>query len=74
MKKERLKNSSKTFLNQWNQWVFVNCKQKSEEISTTRLRHVNYYIHSSSIYAQESENKIQKGRKSKVRIIAAIAR
>ena len=43
--------------------------KKCEEISTTRLRHVNY-LHSSSIYPQESENKTEKGRKSKVKIIA----
>ena len=51
------------------------CKQqtkKCEEISTTRLRHVNY-LHSTSIYPQESENKAEKGRKSKVKIIATIA-
>ena len=52
---------------------FVNGKQKKyEEISTTRLIHVNY-LHSSSIYPQESENKTEKGRKSKVKITATIA-
>ena len=52
---------------------FVNCKQKKcEEISTTRLRHVDY-LNSSSIYPQETENKTEKGIKSKVKIIATIA-
>ena len=45
--------------------------KKCEEISTARLRHVNY-IHSSSIYPHESKNKTEKGRKSKVKIIATI--
>ena len=43
--------------------------RKCEEISTARLRHVNY-IYSFSIYPQESENKTEKGRKSKVKMIA----
>ena len=42
-----------------------------EEISTIRLRHVNY-LYSSSIYPHESKNKREKGRKSKVKILAAI--
>ena len=64
MKKERLSNSSKSFLN---------CKQKKcEEISMTRLRHVDY-LHSSSIYLQESENKTEQEIKSKVKIIATMA-
>ena len=37
----------------------------------TRLRHVNY-LHSFWIYPQESENKTEKGRKLKVKIIATI--
>ena len=74
MKKERLSNySSKTFLNQWEPMGFCKLQtKKCEEISTTRLRHVDY-LHSSSIYPQESENKTEKGRKSKVEIIATIA-
>ena len=73
MKKERLNNSSKTFLNQWWPMVFINGKpKKCEEISMTRLRHVNF-LHSSSIYPQESENKTEKGRKSKAKIIATVA-
>ena len=47
-------------------------KQKCEEISPTKLRQVNC-LHSSSIYPQESENKTEKGRKSKVKIVATIA-
>ena len=43
--------------------------KKCEEISTTRLRHVNY-LHSSSIYPHESNNKTEKGRKSEIKIIA----
>ena len=73
IKKERLNNSSKTFLNQW--WPMGFCKRqtkKYEEIYMTRLRHVNF-LHSSSIYPQESENKTEKGRKSKAKIIATIA-
>ena len=73
MKKERLNNSSKTFLNQW--WSMGFCKRqtkKCEEISMTRLSHLNF-LHSSSIYPQESENKTEKGRKSKAKIIATIA-
>ena len=43
MKKERLNNSSKTFFNQWEPMGFrkLQTKKKCEEISTTRLRHVN---------------------------------
>ena len=70
MKKERLNNSSKTFLKQWKPIGFCKTK-KYEEISTTRLRYVNY-LHSSSIYPHESKNKTEKGRKSKVKIIATI--
>ena len=73
MKKERLNNSSKTFLNQWWPMAFINGKQKKcEEISMARLRHANF-LHFSSIYPQESENKTEKGRKSKAKIIATIA-
>ena len=36
--------------------------KKCDEISTTRVRHVDY-LHSSSIYPQKSENKTEKGRK-----------
>ena len=72
MKKERLNNSSKTFLKQWKPIGFCKLQtKKCEEISTTRLRHVNY-LHSSSIYPHESKNKTEKGRKSKVKIIATI--
>ena len=46
--------------------------KECEEISTMRLRHVGY-LHSFSIYPQESENETEKGRKSKVEIIATIA-
>ena len=71
MKNEILNNSSKTFLSQWEPMGF--CKQKKcEKISTTRLKHVDY-LHSSSIYPQESENKTEKRRKSKVKITATIA-
>ena len=73
MKKERLNNSIKTFLNQW--WPMAFCKwqtKKCEEISMTRSRHVNF-LHSSSIYPQECENKTEKGRKSKAKIIATVA-
>ena len=35
-------------------------------------RHVNY-LHSSSIYPQERVDKTEKGRKSKIKIIATIA-
>ena len=45
--------------------------KKCEEISTKRLRHVNY-LHSSSNYPQESEGKTETGRKSKVNITATI--
>ena len=73
MKKERLDKSIKTFLNQWEPMGFCKLQtKKCEENSTTRLRHVNY-LHSSSIYPQESENKTEKGRKSKVKITATIA-
>ena len=73
MKKERLNNSSKFFLNQWEPMVFCKLQtKKCEEISLTRLRHVDY-LYSSSIYPQESENKTEKGRKSKVKITATIA-
>ena len=68
MKNEILNNSSKTFLSQWEPMGF--CKQKKcEKISTTRLKHVDY-LHSSSIYPQESENKTEKRRKPKVKIIS----
>ena len=73
MKKERLNNSSKTFLNQWEPMGFCKLQtKKCEKISTKRLRHVNY-LHFSSIYPQESEDKTEKGRKLKVKIIATIA-
>ena len=73
MKKERLNNSSKTFLNQWEPMGFCKLQtKKCETISTKRLTHVNY-LHFSSIYPQESEDKTEKGRKSKVKIIATIA-
>ena len=73
MKKDRLNNSSKIYLNQWEPVGFCKLQiKKCEEISTVRLRHVSYF-HSSSIYPQESENKIEKGRKSKVKRIATIA-
>ena len=52
--------------------VGTNGRKKCEEISTVRLRHVNYF-HSSSIYPQESENTTEKWRKSKVKRIATIA-
>ena len=72
MKKERLNNSSKTFLKQWKPMGFCKLQtKKCEEISTPRLRHVNY-LRSSSIYPHESRNKTEKGRKSKVKIIATI--
>ena len=72
--KERLSNSSKTFVNQWEPMGFCKLQKKKtcEEISTTRLRHVDY-LHSSSIYPQEGENNTEEGRKSKVKIIATIA-
>ena len=70
MKKERLNNSSK--IKQWKPMGFCKLEtKKCEEISTTRLRYVNY-LHSSSIYPYESKNKTKKGRKSKVKIIATI--
>ena len=72
MKKERLNNSSKTFLKQWNPKGF--CKfqtKKCEDISTTRLRYVNY-LHSFSIYPHGSKSKTEKRRKSKAKIIATI--
>ena len=47
-KKERLNNSSKTFLRQWKPMGFCKIK-KCEEIFTKRLRYVNY-LHSSSIH------------------------
>ena len=73
MKKERLSNSSKKILNQWWPMLFINGKQKKcKEISMTRLRHVNF-LHFSSIYPQESDNKTEKRRKSKAKIIATIA-
>ena len=72
MKKERLNKSSKTFLKQWKPMGFCKLQtKKCEEISTPRLRHVNY-LRSSSIYPHESRNKTEKGRKSKVKIIATI--
>ena len=46
--------------------------KKCEEISMARLRHVDF-LHSASIYPQESENKTEKGRKSKTKIITTIA-
>ena len=58
------KHSSKTFLEKWKPMGF--CKpqtKKYEQISTPRLKHVNY-LHSSSIYSHESKNKTE--RKSKV--------
>ena len=71
MKKERLKNSSKT-LKQWKPMVFCKLQtKKCEEISTTKLRHINC-LHSSSIYPHESKNKTEKERKSKLKIIATI--
>ena len=70
MKKEKLNNSSKKFLKQWKPMGFCKLQTKKyEEIS--RLRHVNY-LHSASIYIHESKNKTEKGRKSKVKIIATI--
>ena len=73
MKKERLNNSSKTFLKQWKPMGFCKLQtKKCEEISAKRLRHVNY-LHSFSVYPQQSENKTEKGRKSKIKIIATIA-
>ena len=73
MKKDRLNNSSKIYLNQWEPMGFCKLQtKKCGEISTVRLRHVNYF-HSSSIYPQESENKTEKWRKSKVKRIATIA-
>ena len=72
IKKGSLNNSSKKFLKQWKPMGFCKLQtKKCEEISTTRLRHVNY-LHSSSIYPHESKNKTEKGRKSKVKIIATI--
>ena len=72
MKKERLNNSSKTFLKQWKPMGFSKLKtKKCEEISTTRLRYVNY-LHSSSIYPHESKNKTEKGTETEVNIIATI--
>ena len=69
---EILNNSIKTFQNQWGPMGF--CKQKKcEKISTTRLKHVDF-LHSFSIYPQESENKTEKRRKPKVKTIATIAR
>ena len=58
MKKERLSNSIKTFLNQWEPMGFckLQTKKKCEEVSTARLRHENTdtyhvrYLHSTSIY------------------------
>ena len=72
MKKEKLNKSSKTFLKKWKPMGFWKMQtKKCEEISTPRLRRVNY-LHSSSIYQHESKNKREKGRKSKVKIIATI--
>ena len=72
MKKERLNNSSKNFLKQWKRMGFCKLQtKKCEEISTTRLRHVNY-LHSSPIYPHESKSKTENERKSKVKIIATI--
>ena len=45
--------------------------KKCEEISKTRLRHVNY-LHSFPIYPHKSKNKTEKERKSNVKIIATI--
>ena len=71
MKTKQLKqNFFKSMVTYW--FLSTANKKKCEEISTTRLRHVNYF-HYSSIYPQDSKNKIEKGRKSKVKIIATIA-
>ena len=68
-----MQKKSKIYLNQWEPMGFYKLQRKKcEEISTVRLRHVNYF-HSSSIYPQESENTIEKWRKSKVKRIATIA-
>ena len=40
---------------------------------TLHVKKIVNYLHSSSIYPQESENKTEKGGKSKVKIIATIA-
>ena len=74
MKKERLyKQLKQNFFKTVETYGFCKLQiKKCEEISTTRLRHVNY-LHSSSIYPQEGESKTEKGRKSKVKIIAIIA-
>ena len=70
MKKKQLNNSSKTFLKQWKPMGFCKLQtKKCEEISTARLRCVNY-LH--SIYPHDSKNKTEKGRISKVKIIATI--
>ena len=75
MKKERLhKQLKQNFFKTVETYGFCKLQtKKCEEISTTRLIHVNY-LHSSSINPHESKNKTEKGRKSKVKILATITR
>ena len=70
--KRKTKQLKQNFLKTVETYEFCKLQtKKCEEVSTTRLRHVNY-LHSSSIYPHESKNKTEKGRKSKVKIIATI--
>ena len=72
--KRKTKQLKQNFFKTVETYGFCNLQtKKCEKISTTRLRHVNY-LHSSSIYPHESKNKTEKGRKSKVKIIATITR
>ena len=67
MKKERLNNSSKTFLKQWKPMGFCKLQtKKCEEISTTRLRHVNY-LRSSSIYPHDIRVRTKQRKGEKLR-------
>ena len=72
MKKRKTKQHKQSFFKNMETYGFCKLQtKKCEGISTARLRHVNY-IQSSSIYPHESKNKTEKGRTSKVKIIATI--
>ena len=81
---KRLNNSSKTFLNQVNQWIFVNYKAKKtrnfwDEAKTQKHHYITYepssfFIDFSTgeLCLQLCKNKTEKGRKWKSKTIAKI--
>ena len=70
--KRKTKQHKQNFFKKMETYGFCKLQtKKCEEISTARLRHFNY-LHSSSIYPHKRKNKTERGRKSKVKIIATI--